>query len=169
LAAAAEDEAEPAVYYVDNHLRPYTGQYATRRGWRMQDKRVVPGSTDYYVHDVEGRPVFRVESPDHAPLTDWQSPICQMLRQGLGPGQRILVAFDRAGAFPQQMATLRDEDFEFVTYERRPYTLLSATAFTEQVKLGDDVTDCASVACATWVPDAGGYGASRCARRTRSR
>jgi hypothetical protein len=138
LTAAAEEEASPAVYYVDNHLRPYTGQQTTRRGWRMQDKRVVPGSTDYFVHDVDGRPVFRMESTDHAPLTNWLSPICRMLREGLGPDQRILVAFDRAGAFPAQMAALRNENFEFVTYERRPYPLLSATAFTEQVKVGND-------------------------------
>jgi hypothetical protein len=61
-----------------------------------------------------------------------------MLRLGLGPGQRILVAFDRAGAFAEQLAALRDENFEFVTYERRPYPLLSAAAFTERVVVGDD-------------------------------
>src|ERR1051326_8689325 len=37
------------VYYVDNHLRPYTGKRTIRRGWRMQDKRVLPGITDYSV------------------------------------------------------------------------------------------------------------------------
>ena len=138
LAAAAAEAAEPAVYYVDNHLRRYTGQYTTRRGWRMQDKRVVPGCTEYFVHDEDGRAVFRLESPDHAPLTDWLLPITRVLRMGLGPEQRILVAFDRAGAYPQQLAVLRDNGFEFVTYERRPYPLLAATAFTETIKVGDE-------------------------------
>jgi hypothetical protein len=32
---------------VDNHLRPYTGEHVMRKGWRMQDKRAVPGTTDY--------------------------------------------------------------------------------------------------------------------------
>jgi hypothetical protein len=138
LSAAAAETEQPAVYYVDNHLRRYTGQYTTRRGWRMQDKRVVPGCTDYFVHDEDGRAVFRFESPDHAPLTDWLSPIARVLRMGLGPKQRILVAFDRAGAYPAQLAALRDEGFEFVTYERRPYPLLATTAFTETIDLGDE-------------------------------
>ncbi len=138
LSAAAAEAAEPAVYYVDNHLRRYTGQYTTRRGWRMQDKRVVPGCTDYFVHDEDGRAVFRLESPDHAPLTDFLLPVTQILRMGLGREQRILVAFDRAGAYPEQLAALRDHGFEFVTYERRPYPLLSATAFTQTIRVGDE-------------------------------
>jgi hypothetical protein len=36
--------------YVDGHMRPYTGQHVIRKGWRMQDKRAVPGTTDYYVY-----------------------------------------------------------------------------------------------------------------------
>ena len=46
---------ELAIFY-DNHLRPYTGQHTLRKGWRMQDRRVLPGSTDYYVHDEDGQP-----------------------------------------------------------------------------------------------------------------
>ena len=58
---AAQDAA--AVFYVDNHMRPYTGKHTLRKGWRMQDKRVRAGTSDYYVHDEDGRPVFRVRCP----------------------------------------------------------------------------------------------------------
>jgi hypothetical protein len=44
------DGADRVVLYVDNHLRPYTGQHVIRKGWRMQDKRAVPGTTDHYVY-----------------------------------------------------------------------------------------------------------------------
>ena len=37
---------EPGVFYVDNHLRPYTGKHVVRKGWRMQDRRVRPGVSD---------------------------------------------------------------------------------------------------------------------------
>ena len=30
-----EDDV-PAVFYVDNHMRPYTGKHTVRKGWRMQ-------------------------------------------------------------------------------------------------------------------------------------
>jgi len=127
----------PAVFYVDNHMRSYTGKHTLRKGWRMQDKRAVPGITDYYVHDEDGRPVFRVDTPSHDSLTDWLSPIAKILCGGLEKGQRILLAFDRAGAFPENMANLRNTNVEFVTYERKPYRSLSKSAFTEEVTMED--------------------------------
>ena len=133
--AQASVTAAGPVFYVDNHMRPYTGQKVIRHGWRMQDKRVRPGMSDYYVHDEDGRPVMRMASPSHDSLTVWLSPIARLLRHALGPEETILLAFDRAGAFPKQMAALREDDFEFVTYERRPYRTLPDAAFTEEVTL----------------------------------
>jgi len=138
LARARRAADAPAVFYVDNHMRAYTGKYTLRKGWRMQDKRAKPGASDYYVHDEDGRPVFRYTAPEHDSLCRWLSPVTQTLREALGSQQRILLAFDRAGAFPESMATLRDRGFEFVTYERRPYPTLPKTWFTKQLVIGDD-------------------------------
>jgi hypothetical protein len=66
---------ERGVFYVDNHLRPYTGQHVVRKGWRMQDRRVRPGVSDYYVHDADGRPLFRIDVPSHDSLAMWMMPI----------------------------------------------------------------------------------------------
>lgn len=129
LAAARAADDGPIVFYVDNHLRPYTGGEVIRKGWRMQDKQVVPGSSDYYVHDEDGRPVFRIDTPSHDSLSQWLLPIAHRLRAGVGPKARILLAFDRAGAFAQDMSALRDTGFELVTYERKPYPALPASAF----------------------------------------
>jgi len=131
LAVARTAEGELAVFYVDNHMRPYTGDQVVRRGWRMQDKRVRPGSSDYYVHDEDGRPVLRVDVPSHDSLTKWLTPIAKDLRDGLGEEQRILLAFDRAGSFPEELAALRDAGYEWVTYERKGYPLLAASAFRQ--------------------------------------
>jgi hypothetical protein len=130
-AQAATDAEGSVVFYLDNHVRPYTGQHAVRKGWRMQDRRVRPGITDCYVHDQYGSPVFRIDSPAHESLTSLIPTATMLLRAGLGPDERILVAFDRGGAFPTQLAELRDEGFEFVTYERGPYAKLPKRAFTE--------------------------------------
>jgi transposase len=138
LEQAAAQSKGATVFYIDNHLRPYTGKHTTRKGWRMQDKRVVPGITDYYVHDEDGRPVYRMTAPSNDTLTTWLTPVVQVIRAALGESQRFLVAFDRAGAFPEQLAELREEGFEFVTYERRPYQGLAASAFNESVTIGDE-------------------------------
>lgn len=133
-------ENGPAIFYVDNHLRKYTGQQVVRKGWRMQDKRVFPGTTDYWTHDEDGRPMFRVPTPSHDHLTDWLLPIGQRLREALGPEEEILIAFDRAGAYPEQLAALRNADFDFVTYERKPYDELPTTAF-RPTKICDEAVD----------------------------
>lgn len=128
----------PAIFYVDNHMRPYTGKHTIRKGWRMQDKRAVPGTTDYYVHDEDGRPVLRIDVPSHESLTTWLRPLGELLRKALGKEQRILLAFDRAGAYPEQLAELRDAKFEAVTYERRPYAAFPDSAFDQSMELGDE-------------------------------
>jgi hypothetical protein len=126
---------EAVVFYVDNHARPYTGKHTVRKVWRMQDKRARPGSTDFYVHDEEGRPVWRVEVPANEPLTKWLTPIARELREAVGPELPILLAFDRAGAFPEQLASLRNEGFHFVTYERKPYQKLASALFDTSIEV----------------------------------
>ena len=127
--AHAETERDVVVFYVDNHLRPYTGQQTVRKGWRMQDKRVRPGVTDVYVHDEVGNPVLRLTDTTNGSLTDWLSRVAKELRVMVGPEARIVIAFDRGGAFPEQLASLRNDGFELVTYERKPYPLLASSAF----------------------------------------
>ena len=89
---------EPVVFYVDNHTRRYTGHHVLRKAWRMQDKKAVPGATDYYVHDQDGRSLLRIDVASNAPLTQWLLPVAKILRDAVGPDQRILLGFDRAGA-----------------------------------------------------------------------
>jgi hypothetical protein len=124
-----------AVFYVDNHLRPYTGKHVVRKGWRMQDRRVVPGTSDYYVHDEDGLPVFRVAVTSHDHLTDWLLPIANRLREALGADEKVVLAFDRGGAFAEQLVALRDANVDFVTYERKPFAELPTTAFDQSIEI----------------------------------
>jgi hypothetical protein len=131
-----------AWFYVDGHMRPYTGKRVVRKGWRMQDKRVRPGTSDYWVHDQDGRPLLRINSPSHESMTERLRPIARLLRDGLdyaGAEQtKIALVFDRAGAFPNEMASLRDAGVEFVTYERGPYARLLSTEFDQQLTLAGE-------------------------------
>jgi hypothetical protein len=87
------------------------------------------------VHDEEGRPLFRIDVPSHDSLSQWLSPIARFVRQVLGDAKEVCLCFDRGGAFPEQMATLRDDGIGFVTYERAPYERLVSTAFEHQLTL----------------------------------
>jgi len=129
-------ETQRVVFYIDNHMRPYTGKHKIRKGWRMQDKRARPGNADFWVHDEDGRPVLRIDSPAHESLVQLLGRIGKLIREALNDEKVIvLLVFDRAGAYACEMAELRDEGFEFATYERKPCGKLAASAFQQQIKL----------------------------------
>ncbi|HSW34783.1 MAG TPA: hypothetical protein VLH36_14320 [Steroidobacteraceae bacterium] len=134
LARAGEGE-DRVFLYVDNHLRPYTGKHVIRKGWRMQDKRAVPGTTDYYVHDEEGCPLWRMSTTSHDSLCAWLMPVVEFAKLSLGDEVTPVLVFDRGGAFPETMAELRDAGAEFVTYERKPYPAIGATEFKESLTI----------------------------------
>lgn len=135
IEAARAEPGTSAVFYVDNHLRPYSGQEVVRKGWRMQEKRALPGVSDYYIHDEDGRPLFRIDVPSHDSLSQLLMPIATRLREVLGPDERILLAFDRAASYADDFVALRDGGFEFVAYERKPYALLAETAFDQSIQV----------------------------------
>ena len=163
--AAARSDDGPAVFYIDNHMRPYTGQHVVRKGWRMQDRRVLPGTSDYYVHDEDGRPVFRVAVPSHDSLTTWLPPLAKRLREALGKDEQIVLAFDRAGAFAEPLADLRDTGFDFVTYERKPYPSYRRAPFLRR-RLPETRSGCTRVGCATSAPAVAAFAGSRSGPRT---
>ena len=132
---AAGRAGELAVFYVDNHLRPYVGLRRLLYGWRMQDKRAKPGTTDVHVHDADGRPVYRLATLAHDSLGKLLLPIGALLRLALGDEQRILLAFDRAASYAEVLAELRDHHFEFVVYEKKPYRRLPAKLFRKSFVL----------------------------------
>jgi transposase-like protein len=132
-----DDDGRIALY-VDNHTRGYTGKHTLRKGWKMQERRAVPGTTDYYVHDADGRPLLRVDVSSHDSLSKWLRPIAEMCRRAVGKGTTMLLGFDRGGAFAEEMAALREHHFEFVTYERAPYRQLVSTAFDHELELEID-------------------------------
>ena len=131
----AADAEDHVFLYVDNHLRPYTGLHVIRKGWRMQAKRAVPGTTDYYVHDEDGCPLYRMSTASHDSLCDWLMPVVEFSRLSLGEQVTPVLVFDRGGAFPEMMAELRDAGAEFVTYERQPYEELPANDFPNSLTI----------------------------------
>lgn len=138
IRAAAGSAETPAVFYVDNHLRPYTGKQRLLRGWRMQAKRAVPGGTDLHVHDADGRPLYRLATAMHDSLGSLLLPIAALLRLVLGEQQRILLAFDRAASYEELLAELRDSRVEFVAYEKKPYATLPQACFRRHFMLAKE-------------------------------
>jgi hypothetical protein len=114
----------PAVFYVDNHTRAYTGRHKLTWHWKMQEDRAVPGVTDYWIHDGDGRPITALTAYQQGSMVEYLPRCAQLIRGAMGRPAPALVVFDRGGAFPTAMVELKDlpgGGVDFLTYERAPY------------------------------------------------
>jgi len=129
LFLAARHRAEPdkpMVLYVDNHTREYTGEQLLSWHWKMQRKRAVRGTTDYWIHDALGRPITSLAAFQQGSLVEYLPRCARLIRGALGEEPRVLFVFDRGGAFPAAMSELKDlpeGQVDFLTYERAPFDL----------------------------------------------
>ena len=120
--AAAMLAAEPCasgVYYVDDHFVPYTGARPVGMGWNNKRGRAEKGRADTHVTTHDGRAVCFVTG-EPSGLTTTLPPALAELRKAAGPGAKIMLGFDRGGAYPQVFRHCREENAHWVTYRRAP-------------------------------------------------
>ena len=79
--------------------------------------------------------VLRAATLMHDSLGKLLLPLGALLRLALGGGQRILLAFDRAASYAEVLAELRDANFEFVAYEKKPYPAVPKRCFQKSFVL----------------------------------
>jgi transposase len=120
--AAAMLAAEPSVsgvYYVDDHFVPYAGARPVAMGWNGKRGRAEKGRADTHVTTHDGRAVcFLTGEPSGLART--LPPALAELKKAAGPGAKIMLGFDRGGAYPQVFRHCRDQDVHWVTYRSAP-------------------------------------------------
>ena len=120
--AAAMLAAEPCasgVYYVDDHFVPYTGAKPVGKGWNNKRGRAEKGRADTHVTAHDGRAICFVTG-DPSGLTVTLPAALAELKKAAGPGAKIMLGFDRGGAYPRVFRHCRDADVHWVTYRRAP-------------------------------------------------
>ena len=120
--ATAMLEADPCtsgVYFVDDHFVPYTGAKPVPKGWDTKHRTAARGRADTWVLDAAGRAVvFTTGEPSG--LTKTLPPALAQLRAVIGADAKIMLGFDRGGAYPSVFTACRDADADWVTYRRAP-------------------------------------------------
>jgi hypothetical protein len=120
MSAAAMLAADPVtsgVYYVDDHFVPYTGAKPVPKGWNNKRGRAEKGRADTHVTAHDERAVcFVTGEPSGLSVT--LSRALAELKKAAGPGARIMLGFDRGGAYPQVFRHCREQDVHWVTYRR---------------------------------------------------
>src|SRR5487761_1798963 len=120
--AAAMLAAEPCasgVYYVDDHFVPYTGAKPVPMGWNNKRGRAEKGRADTHVTAHDGRAVCFVTG-EPSGLTVTLPRALAELKKAAGPGAKIMLGFDRGGAYAQVFRHCRDQQVAWVTCRRAP-------------------------------------------------
>ena len=118
-AMLAADPVASGVYYVDDHFVPYTGAKPAGKGWNNKRGRAERGRADTHVTAHDGRAVCFVTG-EPSGLTATLPKALAELKKTLTDGAKIMLGFDRGGAYPQVFTHCRKQDVHWVTYRRAP-------------------------------------------------
>ena len=113
------DPVASGVYYVDDHFVPYTGAKPVGKGWNNKRGRAERGRADTHVTAHDGRAVCFVTG-EPSGLTATLPKALAELKKTLTGGAKIMLGFDRGGAYPQVFTHCRKQDVHWVTYRRAP-------------------------------------------------
>jgi DNA-binding CsgD family transcriptional regulator len=104
--------------YVDGHVRAYHGKHAIAKGYDTRKRLAVPATTDYWINDRAGDPLFVVTADANSAMTKMLVPILAQVRELIGPDRRITVVFDRGGWSPKLFCKLLAMNFDILTYRK---------------------------------------------------
>jgi hypothetical protein len=118
-AMLAADPQASGVYYVDDHFVPYTGAKPVAKGRDNKRGWAEKGRADTHITSHDGRAVCFVTG-EPSGLTVTLPPALAELKKAAAPGARIMLGFDRGGAYPQVFRHCRGQHADWVTYRRAP-------------------------------------------------
>jgi transposase len=102
--------------YVDGHVRAYHGQRAiASKAYVARRHLAMPASTDYWINDRSGDPLFVVTGEVNAALSKALPRLLREVRDVVGK-RRVTIVFDRGGWSPKLFATIVKEGFDLLTY-----------------------------------------------------
>ena len=121
-AMLAADPVASGVYYVDDHFVPYTGAKPVAKGWNNKRGKAEQGRADTHVTAHDGRAVCFVTGEPSGLSVTLPKALAE-LKKAACPGAKIMLGFDRGGAYPQVFAHCRDQGVHWVTYRRAPLAI----------------------------------------------
>ena len=118
-AMLAANPETSGVYYVDDHFVPYAGAKPVAKGWNNKRGRAEKGRADTHVTTHDGRAVCFVTGEPSGLSVTLPKALAE-LKKTVPAGARIMLGFDRGGAYPAVFAHCRDNNVHWVSYRRAP-------------------------------------------------
>ncbi len=103
--------------YVDGHVRVYHGKRVLPKAHVARMRLSLPATTDYWVNDAAGEPLFVVTAEANAGLVKMLPAVLAHVRSLVGE-RRTTIVFDRGGWSPKLFATLIADGFDILTYRK---------------------------------------------------
>ena len=103
--------------YIDGHVRVYHGQHRLPKAHVARMRLPMPGTSDYWVNDATGDPLFVVTAEANAGLVKMLPPVLAEVRSLVG-SRRVTVVFDRGGYSPKLFLKILAEGFDLLTYRK---------------------------------------------------
>jgi len=103
--------------YVDGHVRVYHGKHRLPKTHVARAHFTLPATSDYWVNDGQGDPLFMVTAKANAGLVQVLPGILTQCRKLLGE-RPITVVFDRGGWSPKPFHKLQADGIHILTYRK---------------------------------------------------
>lgn len=141
----AERGAAVGFLYIDGHVRVYHGQHTLPKAHVARMRLSMPATTDYWVNDASGDPLFVVTAEANAGLARMLPSLLAEIR-GLVGQRRVTVVFDRGGYSPKLFLRLIAEGFDLLTYRKGRFPRVARSRFHDQEAVIDGQRVCYSLA-----------------------
>ena len=114
--------------YTDGHVRVYHGQHTLPKAHVARMRISLPATSDYWVNDSAGDPLFVVTAEANAGLVKMLPGILGQVRALVGK-RRLTVVFDRGGYSPKLFAQILAARFDLLTYRKGRYPRIPRARF----------------------------------------
>jgi transposase len=124
--------------YIDGHVRVYHGKRTLPKTHVARRRLAMPATTDYWVNDASGEPVFVVTAEANAGLVKMLPPVLEEVRSLVGE-QRVTIVFDRGGFSPKLFLKLIGDGFDVLTYRKGRVRRIGRSQFVSYDEVIDGV------------------------------
>lgn len=114
--------------YTDGHVRVYHGQHTLPKAHVARMRISLPATSDYWVNDSAGDPLFVVTAEANAGLVKMLPGILAQVRALVGK-RRLTVVFDRGGYSPKLFQQILATGFDLLTYRKGRYPCITRKRF----------------------------------------
>jgi transposase len=122
--------------YVDGHVRVYHGHHPLPKAHVARMRLSMPATSDYWVNDREGDPLFVVTAEANAGLVRMLPGLAEEVRRWVGQ-RRVTFVFDRGGYSPELFQKILAAGFDLLTYRKGRYPRIPKRCFRKHTTRAD--------------------------------